>query len=1333
MMQDEFNSIKVNNEKQTIKAEFGKVQKTEFSENVDMYLHATNYNANLNQTVKNSNAETLVEAESSTTAVAASGGASGAVTTVSAGGAASGIAASSVSAIVVASSVTITALSVVTGVSIALHNYQCEIDLFISSNQVSYELTINDLKSEDEDYEYDYESYEKEPFSIRVYNNNYDKTQPLYYGYNDGYFDNLTLGQTYNIVVTADSISGAKTLYKDTFTTTAVANFLDFYVDSAFDYYNQVIYAYLDFVDELDQLSDFELTITRVEEFEPLDSMGDLIAEEIDVEPRVESFSATYPLEKKTGYQEVHLDTGDMWIEPERSYQFEFSYKRNNEKIVYQDGEVSFYSAFEGTSEVYGVNFNNEANYLDKTFVLNLIYTDENDMLWDFVLHLSRDDGFTANIPLEKTIDQQIIYAEDYDILLTETYNATLTYTKMGVEETMDLPSFSFTDNSGARSIFNSFVFPKTADFLEKTFEVRLDYQDDFKIFHQFVLTINDDFGDFTFEFELDETTELQSVYAPDIDYETEVEYNYSLTCMKDGVLTELDSGRFSFKDKYDRKSQFNSLTINEEGNFLTNVFTVQLDYVDDFEAFDFFSLNFTSASAAASGGSFDFALEKKTTVQTLDAGENGMSLMNGPYNYTLYVDRYGVTETLTTGSVTFTDSSGAVSQFDKLIFNEKMNGEDGSFSLTLSYQDDFGFFEGFSIRFYNDDIEFDTSISLDKTTETQSFNAYDLDFVLDETYTYVLSYYSQGSLITLDPVTFVFSDVYGRTTEFNEFIFDKTGNFLTNEFKVTLDFSDSFGQYSGFILTFHNIDGSDTYTIPLQKNTFEQTINGNEYGMELRNKSYTYELTVSYQGTTITLDEGNAVFTDNSGSSSQFNEFIFDGTANKLTNTMTLQLDFVDDYGIYSDFKVTFHDVELDYDIEINLEKTINEQTFSVDDNSMFFDNAYTYTLTCICDGVSTTLDSGNFTLADNSGAVSEVNAPTISSTADYRARSFQITLNYQDDFNYFDDFVMTVRDVTTNNETIVNLSKTTEPQTVSFNDQRYNEDTGEYEYDIDIVNHTVIYTLTYYDSSVDLTYNVVEDEPLPAFTNSLDTEFNGIVSNWQLVEDPNYAGHYYIPMKLDYVDEKGIYGYLEINMYIGDDQVGMIEFQNEVVPTRGDWIAGSVSSSLSTDDLTGNAITFKVEGQLMDEKNPNVTTDDHTTIYTTTQTLTMANNPEVLAVTTDGYVTGSDTYFAAYFSGQPGEFTNTTITIVTTENEYTYNVTLTGIGDTIYVNLTETIDGDIDYDTLVSELGEPVTIKFSYCTVTKTGSNTGPGTEVISDPIELVCYTNFLFTVSV
>lgn len=1330
MIQDEFNSIKVNNEKQTIKAEFGKVQKTEFSENGDMYLHGTNYNANLNQTVKNSNTETVVEAESSATAT--SSGVSGTMTTVGGAGTASTIAAGSASALVVASSVAVTAISVVTGVSIALHDYKCQIDLFVSSNQVSYELTINDLKSEDEDYEFDYESYEKEPFSIRVYNSFYDKTEPLYYGYNDGCFENLVLGQTYNIVVTADSVSGAKTLYKDTFTTTAVANFLDFYVDSAFDYRNQIIYVYLDYVDEIDQLSDFELTITRVEEFEPLDPMGDLIVEEIDDEPRFESFSATYPLLKETGSQEVHLDTGNMWIEPEVSYQFEFSYKRNGEKITYQDGEISFYNAFEGESEVYGVSFNNEANYLEKTFAINLNYIDENEVLWDFVLHLSRDDGFVANIPLEKTIYQQTIYAEDYEIDLTQTYNASLTYTKMGVEESMDLQPFSFTDNSGAVSRFNEFIFPHTADFINKTFEVQLDYQDDFNIYHQFVLTIADNFGDFNYEYELDETTELQTVSAPELLYEDNIQYNFTLTCMREGVSTLLDSGSFYFKDKLGRQAVFNEFIFEQTGNFKTNEFDVQLDYVDTFDAFDSFNLNFTTTSAAA-GGSYDFALEKTTSVQHLDGNSKGMMLMDGPFNYTLTVYRFNEETILETGTASFTDSTGSISEFSSLVFNQKMNYESGEFNITLQYQDDFDFFSDFSIRFYNDETEFDTTISLQKTTDPQTILGFEYGFEMDGTYTYVLSYYSQGALISLDPVTFTFEDVYGRTSEFNQFIFDKTGNFLTNEFEVRLDYTDYFNLFDNFTLQFSKADDGFTTYITLENVTTVQTIDADQYDMQLRNNTYQYVLTCYKQGIFMELDSGEVTFTDTSGASSTFNEFVFDGTANKLTDVMAMRLDFVDDFGIYSDFKLTIHDNDLGYDVEINLTKSTEEQTFSVSDYDLLFDNSYTYTLTCVYDGEPTTLDTGNFVLADNSGAVSVVNAPTISSTANYRSRSFQVTLNYQDDFNYFDNFIMTVRDVTSGNETIINLNKTTDPQTISFNDNRYNEDTGEYEYDIDILNHTVIYTLSYYDSSVDLTANVVEDEPLPSFTNSLSTTFNGIASNWQLVEDPNYEDHYFIPMKLDYVDEKGIYGYLEINMYIGDDQVGIIEFQNEVVPPKGDWIAGSVSTSLSLEDLTSHDITFKVEGQLLSEKNPNVTVDDHTTIYSTTQTLTVADNPEVLAVTTDGYVTGSDTYFAAYFSGQPGEFTNTTITIVTTENEYTYNVTLTGIGDTIYVNLTETIDGDIDYDTLVSELGEPVTIKFSYCTVTKTGSNTGPGTEVISDPIELVCYTNFYFTVSV
>lgn len=1334
MMQDEFNNIKVTNEKSIAKAEFGKIQKTEFSENGDMYLHGTNYNANLNQTLNNARGETFAEVGSTSGAATGGVSAGGAVTGGTTGGI-SGFAAGSVSAIAVASSVAITTISVVTGFSIAMHDYQCSVDLFISSNQVSYELTIDDLKASDSDGEFDYEleNYEDEPFSIRVYNNNYDKTEKLNFGFNDGSFENLSLGQTYTIVVTADSISGGKTLYEETFKTAEVASFLDFYVDSAFDYQHQIIYAYLDFVDELDQLSDFALTITRVEQLSPIEPIGGLIADEIDLEPTKESFSATYPLEKKTGFQEVHVDTQDMWIEPDFAYQFEFSYVRNNERIVFEDGEVSFYNAFESTSEVYGVNFNGEANYLDQTFVLNLVYVDEDDILSDFVLHLSNADN-DYEIPLDKTTNPQTISAEDYEIDLTQTYNAYLSYKKNGVDDSMELSAFSFTDNSGAVSRFNDFIFPKTADFVEKTFEVRLDYQDDFDIFHQFVLKIYDDFGDFTFEFDLEENTELQTISAPELDYETELEYNYSLTCMKAGVATELDSGRFTFTDKYGRQTKFNGLTINTEGNFKTNIFTVQLDFVDDFEAFDFFSLHFENGDGVTSGVSCDFALEKNTQTQILDAGENGMRLMDGPFEYTLYVDRYEVTEVLTSGTVTFTDSTGAISQFNSLQFNGKMNGEDGTFSLTLNFQDDLDLFSNFSIYFYNEDIDFYQTISLTKTTDRQEFEAFEYGFEMDETYTYELSYYRDGILVTLDPVTFVFEDVYGRKTEFNEFIFDKTGNFLTNEFEVTLDFSDSFGQYSEFILSFYNEADNMTYTVPLSKTTTTQTIDGDTYGFTLKDQTYTYTLTCIYKGETITLDSGNVTFTDNSGASSEFNQFIFDETANYFSREFVVQLDYTDDFEIFSDFTLTIETDDGSFDVTINLASTTDEQTFALDEYELDFDVPYTYTLKCREDGELKTLEFKSFTFTDNSGAVSEFNGLTfVNNAANYKTRSFEVQLDFVDDFDRFSDFTLTITDTETNEYRYFDLEKTTDPQTITINENEWDETTYSYVYPVDILNHSLTYSLSYFDINEE-NIEAVTDEAVPTFTNSLTTTFTGIESPYEMVQDSNYTDVFYLPIKLDYHDGKGIYSVFNIYIYDADNSendIGAISFANEVTPEDGDWIWANVSTYSGTAaDLVDAPITIVVKADIMDEKNSDILVESQRTVYTTSATLTLAEGPEMYSFVTDGEIfDGGNTYFRGYFSGEADSYTQCQLLIETYTGEtLIYSITLQSQDWSIGVSLYGPLDREMfDEDIQDIFVDHTVNISFRYCTVTM--ENEVP---VTSEPITLVCYTNYQFHLS-
>lgn len=1116
-IQDEFTQNQSTNDKQLLKAEYGETQRNEFSDGGEMHLHRSNYNPDLNQTVKNATQETFAESASAgANASAASGG-----TAVSGSATASTIAAGSASAVVVASSVTITAISVVTGVSVAMHDYQCDVKaLFVSSNQITYELTIEDLRQEDNGYDYDLETYEEEPCSIRVYNKYYDKTNKLSLGYNSDSFTNLSLGQTYNIVVTADSISGDKVLYEDVITTASVSRFLSFDIDPNYSYYDDALTVYLDYVDELDYLSDFYLSLTRTYEMEPINADGTSGEDYEDFEP--ESFTAVYALEKRIGSQDIHVGEQDMFIEPDVPYQYEFTYMKNNEKIVFDSGEMYFNTDYEGYSEVYGAYIMSEADFENMTFDVYLSFIDERDILSDFVLHLANPDFETIDIPLEETTDKQTISAEQYNVSFKLEYSAYLTYKLDDEEQTLDLDPVTFTNP-------------------------------------------------------------------------------------------------------------------------------------------------------------------------------------NQPYS-----DFYG------------------------LIFDEKMDFDTGEFKVTLNYHDDLDYFDNFRIRFLNTELKFDETIELDKSTDEQLILGFEYGFDPEQEYTYIVYYTENGVEKSTDPMTFRFTDVYGRKSEFNEFVFNKIGNFLTNQFSVRLDYTDDFGYYSNFVLTFTRSTDNFVATIPLSTVTTDQTINGTDYDMMLRNKTYNYELSCLRQREQIVLDSGTATFTDNSGAVSQFNAFIFDGTANKLTNEITFRLDYVDDFGLYSDFVVTFQNSDVGGEAEIELENTTDEQAFPMTEYDLFFDTTYSYTLTCLYDGETQELATGTCTITDNSGAISEFTGATISSSANYVDRSFTITLNYQDDFDYFSDFTLTLRDTVTNQSTVKYLQKTTDPQTINVGEQQYNEDSGEYEYTIDILDHTVVYSLTYADNSVNMTITAVDNDQLPTFTNSLTTNFNGLVSDWKLVQNPSYPEMYYLPIKLDYIDEKRIYGSMEINMHIGSDYIGSIEYQNEVVPVKGDWINGNVSTELSLDDLTTNEIKFVVEGSLMSEKNHNQIEDEHVEFYQESHYLSVATEDKIYALHTDGTVYGTEGYFEVYFNGEGTSFANTQIIIETEGNTYTYDVTLSNTGDYINIMLDSPNESTIDYETFEEQFHKPVTIKFSYCTVTTTSSNTGPETEVFSDPIVIVCYTNFVFNIS-
>ena len=221
MIEDEFNKIVVTNDIQVRNGEFGKTQSAEFlshggnevpKEEFNNKTKFENHSGRPNFKVNNK-VEKVVETAEATT------------TTVATAGTASSIAAVTTSAVTVGAVVAVTAISVVTGISVALHDYDYHFNtLLISANEVTYDLVIIDKKKQDEENyeEIDYESYEEEQesstFKLRLYNSNYDYTHELWLGSNYGTFEGLTLGETYNIVL-SESRYGGETIFEKTFTT----------------------------------------------------------------------------------------------------------------------------------------------------------------------------------------------------------------------------------------------------------------------------------------------------------------------------------------------------------------------------------------------------------------------------------------------------------------------------------------------------------------------------------------------------------------------------------------------------------------------------------------------------------------------------------------------------------------------------------------------------------------------------------------------------------------------------------------------------------------------------------------------------------------------------------------------------------------------------------------------------------------------------------------------------------------------------------------------------------------------------------------------------------
>ena len=956
--EDEFTNSKSNNDSYISSSEYGNLQDSEFSDSGEMHLHKAAYDASLMKQQANGSTESpSVEISSAGGASGATGAASSTTTVVSSSATASSVAAASTGVIVIASSVAVASLGVLTGLSVALHDYDFKLNSFIiTSNQLNYNLTIIDKEMSEDDYEHYYdqdpnssEESEKMPFVIRIYNNSYDSSQELFYFEQSGVFTNLNLGDKYNLVVSENRFGG-QVIYEDTFITYENSAFMDFSFYGLSNFEDGTFEVYMDFVDEKDILDNFNISLYYPE--------------------TPEKIVASFDLEEVSGTQNVSFlnDNQQPIIDLSQEYGYSFSYTNDGSPVEYRSGTVSFFDMYGRSTQFNEFIYDKTANYLDGTMEVTIDYIDYFNYYDDFVLTLTAHYGLdqqgnaaTADtweqeyaIPLAATTQAQTINLREQEIDFEEplfTYVLSAKYRGTVTELAREDEPFKITDNSGAISEFYNLEFNKTMSWKDYTMTFRLDYVDEFGYYDNFVVHMTEtyDNGEESdsrdFDIPLDSTDETQvidvSEYEPMVyEYEENYLYQYSLTAEYRGYETTLVelTAPFELHDDGTSESRWNSFIFDKTANFLTDSFEVRLDYVDDFFYYSNFVLTLLPDGVNAE---YSFYLSETTDTQTctFDEQEHWNYSFDYDYGYRLTCDYRGNEITLEAGDTEFkfTDNSG----FHALIFDKTYDYGNNTFDLRLDYDTSSSDFSNFVFYLY-DGVYTDTvwaEIPLEATTAVQTIDMEEYEIGYDQDFIYSLSCDYRGNTIELvrDNTPFTFHDPDLTPSASITFI-NNEFNYATGEMWVQLDINDKYGFISEIYMTLYgknhedDDDYSSEYEEYLEITEEPQMIriprNFEETGIDYAHYKVGYGLTwrystlededygsLSYQPIPITLS--NSAITEFRGAESNFEiytETVYAGTADEYDQyVMWINFDYIDENGCYSDLHTCFQPVDYD------------------------------------------------------------------------------------------------------------------------------------------------------------------------------------------------------------------------------------------------------------------------------------------------------------------------------------------------------------------------------------------------------------------------------------
>lgn len=320
-------------------------------------------------------------------------------------------------------------------------------------------------------------------------------------------------------------------------------------------------------------------------------------------------------------------------------------------------------------------------------------------------------------------------------------YHIVLSENRFGGETIFD-EQFTTLKEETRVSEFRGISWDKTCNFLTMMMNVKLDYQDDYDRFSDFKFNLKSEVatadGANEITYDLIKTTEEQQIQLNSNQFFNLVEtYEYTFTYMDEGVEVTAESGSVHFEDNSGAKSEWNKFIFDKTANFINRTFEVQLDFVDDFNVFDNFVLSMfrtyeQEGATIIDDMSVDIPLQKTAEVQTVDL--DGYEVMlSDSYHYKLTCNYYDEPKVLDEGDVTFTDTSGAVTEFRELIFDKKANFDTRTFEVQLDYTNDLGYLYGFQMTLTDLTTSNERTYYLEETTDVQTITVDEIQEYIDE------------------------------------------------------------------------------------------------------------------------------------------------------------------------------------------------------------------------------------------------------------------------------------------------------------------------------------------------------------------------------------------------------------------------------------------------------------------------------------------------------------------------------------------------------------------------------------------------------------------------